>query len=87
MSWCAQLNVALQRDHRPLSGQRPGRGRAYLLQQDLSSGNFAIHGRREAESLEAAEGGGITDRQLTMSFDKQGELLNLREIEQMVVIS
>ncbi|KRP70597.1 MULTISPECIES: ShlB/FhaC/HecB family hemolysin secretion/activation protein [Pseudomonas] len=60
--------------------------RAYLLQQDLSSGNLKIQvveGR--LESLKGAEGSGITDRQLTMSFPgKQGELLNLREIEQMV---
>ncbi|AMS23937.1 ShlB family hemolysin secretion/activation protein [Pseudomonas synxantha] len=60
--------------------------RAYLLQQDLSSGNLKIQvveGR--LESLKGAEGSGITDRQLAMSFPgKQGELLNLREIEQMV---
>ncbi len=60
--------------------------RAYLLQQDLSSGNLKIQvveGR--LESLKGAEGSGITDRQLGMSFPgKQGELLNLREIEQMV---
>ncbi|MCZ2996007.1 hypothetical protein NYY81_18425, partial [Acinetobacter baumannii] len=37
------------------------------------------------ESLKGAESSGITDRQLAMSFPgKQGELLNLREIEQMV---
>ncbi|WP_288855170.1 ShlB/FhaC/HecB family hemolysin secretion/activation protein [uncultured Pseudomonas sp.] len=60
--------------------------RAYLLQQDLSSGNLKIQVvEGKLESLKAAEGSGITDRQLTMSFPgKQGELLNLREIEQMV---
>lgn len=60
--------------------------RAYLLQQDLSSGNLKIQVvEGKLESLKAAEGSGITDRQLTMSFPgKQGDLLNLREIEQMV---
>lgn len=60
--------------------------RAYLLQQDLSKGNLKIQvveGR--LENLKGAEGSGITDRQLLMSFPgKTGELLNLREIEQMV---
>lgn len=59
--------------------------RAYLLQQDLSSGNLKIQVvEGKLESLKGAKGSGITDRQLTMSFSgKQGELLNLREIEQM----
>ena len=60
--------------------------RAYLPQQDLSSGNLkvqVIEGR--LEGLKGEEGSGITDRQLAMSFPgKTGDLLNLREIEQMV---
>ncbi|KRP54165.1 ShlB/FhaC/HecB family hemolysin secretion/activation protein [Pseudomonas trivialis] len=60
--------------------------RAYLPQQDLSSGHLTlqvVEGR--LEGLKGAEGSGITDRQLAMSFPgKPGQLLNLREIEQMV---
>ncbi|MFP3492976.1 ShlB/FhaC/HecB family hemolysin secretion/activation protein [Pseudomonas sp. SIMBA_059] len=60
--------------------------RAYLPQQDLSSGHLKIQVvEGKLESLKGAEGSGITDRQLAMSFPgKQGELLNLREVEQMV---
>ena len=60
--------------------------RAYLPQQDLSSGNLKIQVvEGKLENLKGAEGSGITDRQLAMSFPgKSGELLNLREIEQMV---
>ncbi|WP_339457434.1 ShlB/FhaC/HecB family hemolysin secretion/activation protein [Pseudomonas sp. EA_65y_Pfl1_P120] len=60
--------------------------RAYLPQQNLASGNLkvqVVEGR--LEGLKGAEGSGITDRQLAMSFPgKPGDLLNLREIEQMV---
>ncbi|PRA12115.1 MULTISPECIES: ShlB/FhaC/HecB family hemolysin secretion/activation protein [Pseudomonas] len=60
--------------------------RAYLPQQDLSSGKLkvqVIEGR--LEGMKGEEGSGITDRQLAMSFPgKTGDLLNLREIEQMV---
>ncbi|MGY2374323.1 ShlB/FhaC/HecB family hemolysin secretion/activation protein [Pseudomonas sp. SDO524_S393] len=60
--------------------------RAYLPQQDLSSGHLkvlVVEGK--LEGLKGAEGSGITDRQLAMSFPgKPGDLLNLREIEQMV---
>ncbi|MDP4567965.1 ShlB/FhaC/HecB family hemolysin secretion/activation protein [Pseudomonas sp. LPH60] len=60
--------------------------RAYLPQQDLSSGNLkvqVVEGR--LEGMKGAEGSGITDRQLFMSFPgKTGDLLNLREVEQMV---
>lgn len=60
--------------------------RAYLPQQDLSSGNLKVlvaEGR--LEGLKGADGSGISDRELTMSFPgKPGDLLNLREIEQMV---
>ena len=60
--------------------------RAYLPQQDLSSGNLKIQVvEGKLESLKGAQSSGITDRQLAMSFPgKQGDLLNLREIEQMV---
>ncbi|SEI17793.1 ShlB/FhaC/HecB family hemolysin secretion/activation protein [Pseudomonas asplenii] len=60
--------------------------RAYLPQQDLSSGNLkvlVVEGR--LEGLKGAEGSGLADRELAMSFPgKEGDLLNLREIEQMV---
>ncbi|NWA05660.1 ShlB/FhaC/HecB family hemolysin secretion/activation protein [Pseudomonas gingeri] len=60
--------------------------RAYLPQQDLSSGNLkvlVVEGR--LEGLKGDEGSGISDRQLAMTFPgKPGDLLNLREIEQMV---
>jgi hemolysin activation/secretion protein len=60
--------------------------RAYLPQQDLSSGHLSIlvvEGK--LESLKAADGSGLSPRELAMSFPgHEGELLNLREIEQMV---
>ncbi|NWA29883.1 ShlB/FhaC/HecB family hemolysin secretion/activation protein, partial [Pseudomonas gingeri] len=60
--------------------------RAYLPQQDLSTGNLkvlVVEGK--LEGLKGADGSGLSDRQLAMSFPgKPGELLNLREIEQMV---
>ncbi|WP_026145661.1 ShlB/FhaC/HecB family hemolysin secretion/activation protein [Pseudomonas asplenii] len=60
--------------------------RAYLPQQDLSSGNLkvlVVEGK--LEGLKGAEGSGLSDRELTMSFPgRAGDLLNLREIEQMV---
>ncbi|MGY2168261.1 ShlB/FhaC/HecB family hemolysin secretion/activation protein [Pseudomonas gingeri] len=60
--------------------------RAYLPQQDLSSGNLkvlVVEGR--LEGLKGAEGSGISERQLATTFPgKPGDLLNLREIEQMV---
>lgn len=60
--------------------------RAYLPQQDLSSGHLqvlVVEGR--LEGLKGAEGSGLSERELAMSFPgKPGELLNLREIEQMV---
>lgn len=60
--------------------------RAYLPQQDLSSGTLKIQvveGR--LEGLKGAEGSGFSERQLAQVFPgKPGELLNLREIEQMV---
>ncbi len=60
--------------------------RAYLPQQDLSSGHLqvlVVEGR--LEGLKGAEDSGLSERELTMSFPgKPGDLLNLREIEQMI---
>jgi len=60
--------------------------RAYLPQQDLSSGHLqvlVVEGR--LEGLKGAEDSGLSERELAMSFPgKPGELLNLRDIEQMV---
>lgn len=60
--------------------------RAYLPQQDLSSGHLqvlVVEGKLEA--LKSAEGSSVTDRELAMAFPgKVGEALNLREIEQLV---
>ncbi|MGD8219716.1 ShlB/FhaC/HecB family hemolysin secretion/activation protein [Pseudomonas thivervalensis] len=60
--------------------------RAYLPQQDLSSGHLqvlVVEGR--LEGLKGAENSKLSDRELAMAFPgKTGELLNLREMEQMV---
>lgn len=60
--------------------------RAYLPQQDLSSGHLqvlVVEGKLEA--LKAAEGSSVTERELAMAFPgKVGEALNLREVEQLV---
>lgn len=60
--------------------------RAYLPQQDLSSGHLqvlVVEGKLEA--LKSAEGSSVTNRELAMAFPgKVGEALNLREIEQLV---
>jgi len=60
--------------------------RAYLPQQDLSSGHLqvlVVEGR--LEGLKGAEDSKLSDRELAMAFPgKTGDLLNLREIEQMV---
>lgn len=60
--------------------------RAYLPQQDLSSGTLqvlVVEGR--LESLNSAQDSGLSERELAMSFPgRPGKLLNLREIEQMV---
>ncbi|MHC8373289.1 ShlB/FhaC/HecB family hemolysin secretion/activation protein [Pseudomonas sp. MDT1-85] len=60
--------------------------RAYLPQQDLSGGHLkvlVVEGR--LEGLKGAEGGKLSDRELGMAFPgKSGDLVNLREIEQMV---
>lgn len=60
--------------------------RAYLPQQDLSSGHLqvlVVEGKLEA--LKTAEGSSVTERELAMAFPgKVGEALNLREVEQLV---
>ena len=60
--------------------------RAYLPQQDLSKGGLqvlVIEGKLENLRSDAASG--LSERELAMTFPgKQGQLLNLREIEQMV---
>jgi hemolysin activation/secretion protein len=60
--------------------------RAYLPQQDLSGGNLrvlVVEGK--LEGLKGAEGSKLSDRELGMAFPgKTGELVNLREIEQLV---
>ena len=60
--------------------------RAYLPQQDLSAGHLkvlVVEGK--LEGLKGADGSQLSGRELAMSFPgKTGELLNLREIEQLV---
>lgn len=60
--------------------------RAYLPQQDLSAGHLkvlVVEGR--LESLKSAADSHLSERELAMAFPgKAGELVNLREIEQMV---
>ena len=60
--------------------------RAYLPQQDLSSGHLqvlVVEGK--LEGVKAGEGSTVTDRELAMAFPgKVGEALNLREVEQLV---
>lgn len=60
--------------------------RAYLPQQDLSKGHLqvlVIEGH--LEKLKSDAGSSLTDRELAMAFPgREGQLVNLREIEQMV---
>lgn len=60
--------------------------RAYLPQQDLSSGHLqvlVVEGT--LEGLKGAQGSNLTDRELAMAFPGNiGGALNLREIEQLV---
>lgn len=60
--------------------------RAYLPQQDLSTGDLqvlVIEGK--LEKLRSDANSGLSDRELAMSFPGQeGQVANLREIEQMV---
>ncbi|MFC6299990.1 ShlB/FhaC/HecB family hemolysin secretion/activation protein [Pseudomonas spelaei] len=60
--------------------------RAYLPQQDLSTGHLqvlVVEGK--LEGLKGADNSGLSDRELAMTFPgKNGDLLNLREIEQAI---
>ena len=60
--------------------------RAYLPQQDLSGGHLkvlVVEGR--LEGLQGAQGSQLSERELAMAFPgKTGDLLNLREIEQLL---
>ncbi|OCX24646.1 ShlB family hemolysin secretion/activation protein [Pseudomonas graminis] len=60
--------------------------RAYLPQQDLSKGQLqvlVVEGL--LEKLRSAADGGLSKRELAMTFPgREGQLVNLREIEQMV---
>ncbi|MBI6910969.1 ShlB/FhaC/HecB family hemolysin secretion/activation protein [Pseudomonas palleroniana] len=60
--------------------------RAYLPQQDLSSGHLqvlVVEGKLEA--VRSADGSNVTERELAMAFPgKVGQALNLREVEQLV---
>lgn len=81
----AQLNQLLKAiiDHYIDNGRVTSR--AYLPQQDLSSGHLqvlVVEGKLEA--LKGAQGSTVTDRELAMAFPgKVGEALNLREVEQL----
>jgi len=82
----AQLNELLKviTDHYIEKGLVTSR--AYLPQQDLSTGHLrvlVVEGR--LESLKGEEGSRLSARELAMAFPgKTGELVNLREIEQLV---
>nr|WP_109785719.1 ShlB/FhaC/HecB family hemolysin secretion/activation protein [Pseudomonas sp. OV226] len=60
--------------------------RAYLPQQDLSTGHLqvlVVEGK--LEGLKGADGSQLSERELAMAFPgKTGDLVNLREIEQLV---
>ncbi|MDT3233047.1 ShlB/FhaC/HecB family hemolysin secretion/activation protein [Pseudomonas sp. rhizo25] len=82
----SQLNELLKAITDYYLGKGRVTSRAYLPQQDLSSGHLqvlVVEGKLEA--LRSAEGSTVTDRELAMAFPgKVGEALNLREIEQLV---
>lgn len=81
-----QLNQLLKAITDYYLGKGRVTSRAYLPQQDLSSGHLqvlVVEGKLEA--LRSAEGSTVTERELAMAFPgKVGEALNLREIEQLV---
>ncbi|MHC2148966.1 ShlB/FhaC/HecB family hemolysin secretion/activation protein [Pseudomonas sp. 210_17 TE3656] len=60
--------------------------RAYLPQQDLSGGQLSVLVvEGYLENIRTTAGSGLSARELAMSFPgREGELLSLREIEQMV---
>ncbi|MEX5495933.1 ShlB/FhaC/HecB family hemolysin secretion/activation protein [Pseudomonas asgharzadehiana] len=82
----AQLNQLLKviTDYNIAKGRVTSR--AYLPQQDLSSGHLqvlVVEGK--LEGIKGAQGSTVTDRELAMAFPgKVGEALNLREVEQLV---
>lgn len=82
----AQLNALLEviTDHYLSSGLVTSR--AYLPQQDLSSGHLqvlVVEGR--VEGVRPEEASGLSERELAMTFPgASGQLLDLRKIEQMV---
>ena len=82
----SQLNELLKAITDYYLGKGRVTSRAYLPQQDLSTGHLqvlVVEGKLEA--LRSAEGSTVTDRELAMAFPgKVGEALNLREIEQLV---
>ena len=82
----AQLNELLKAITDDYIGKGRVTSRAYLPQQDLSSGHLqvlVVEGK--LEGLKGAEGSTVTDRELAMAFPgKVGESLNLREVEQLV---
>ncbi|WP_296230868.1 ShlB/FhaC/HecB family hemolysin secretion/activation protein [Pseudomonas sp. UBA4617] len=82
----AQLNALLKDITDLYIGKGLVTSRAYLPQQDLSSGHLkviVVEGR--LEGLKPAPGSKLSVRELDMSFPGQvGELLDLRQIEQMV---
>ncbi|AZF40358.1 Channel-forming transporter/cytolysins activator of TpsB family [Pseudomonas sp. R1-43-08] len=82
----SQLNELLKAITDYYLGKGRVTSRAYLPQQDLSSGHLqvlVVEGKLEA--LKSAEGSTVTERELAMAFPgKVGEALNLREIEQLV---
>ncbi|MBK4999776.1 ShlB/FhaC/HecB family hemolysin secretion/activation protein [Pseudomonas sp. S31] len=81
-----QLNALLKRITDLYIGKGLVTSRAYLPQQDLSSGHLrviVVEGR--LEGLRPADGSKLSARELDMSFPgRSGDLLNLRQIEQMV---
>ncbi|WP_085603010.1 MULTISPECIES: ShlB/FhaC/HecB family hemolysin secretion/activation protein [unclassified Pseudomonas] len=82
----AQLNELLKTITDHYIGKGLVTSRAYLPQQDLSAGHLkvlVVEGK--LESLKGAENSKLSERELAMAFPgKAGELVNLREIEQMV---
>ncbi|MBK5539706.1 ShlB/FhaC/HecB family hemolysin secretion/activation protein [Pseudomonas sp. TH05] len=60
--------------------------RAYLPQQDLATGQLRVQVvEGKLEGLKGADGSRLSERELAMAFPgKPGDLLNLREVEQLV---
>ncbi|MFJ4346688.1 ShlB/FhaC/HecB family hemolysin secretion/activation protein [Pseudomonas sp. NPDC089401] len=81
-----QLNAVLKAITEHYLGRGLVTSRAYLPQQDLSSGHLqvqVVEGR--LEGLRPDQGSGLSERELAMAFPGDvGQRLNLRQIEQMV---